>query len=264
MNLINIAVVGVCISRDPFNSRYETGYKEIYNVTSTVFQHSIISLMSKVCDIPQELLKDTCSNEAHRKNLIDELNKVGIGVILESKPDYIILDLYSEIRYGVLKYKDSYITNVHSKIRKTEFYKKRKFEKEIRFSENKSEYLEILDKYFEKFINVIKENLPNTKIILLKAKYAHSYIDECNVIRNFDFEKYNYIDKENYEWEELNNYIVEKFKIDTLDMTQKEYYADPSYPFGFAPWHFEKRHYQDFIKELNLICLKDLLKVKGK
>ena len=45
-------------------------------------------------------------------------------------------------------------------------------------------------------------------------------------------------------------------------MTKREYFADPNYPFGFSPWHYENQYYQDFIKELNGICLKDILEAR--
>ena len=74
-----------------------------------------------------------------------------------------------------------------------------------------------------------------------------------------DFNKFGYIDRENRHWKELNEYIENKYKLQSIDMTQKEYFAVPNYPFGFSPWHYENQYYQDFIKELNGICLKDIL-----
>lgn len=259
MAKINVAIVGVCVSRDPFNSRFVPEYKNWYNVVNTTFQMSIISLMSKSIKLSEDELKDTCKKDAHRQNLMDELSKKYIKELIESSPDYIILDLYSEIRYGIIAVKDTYLTNAQAKIRQTEFYKQKKYDKIIMYHNDKHEYLKLFDDYFSQFIDIIRTNLPKSKIILVKGRYAHSYIDDDKIIRHMDFEKFSYIDRENRHWQELNDYIAQKHNIEALDMTKKEYFADPNYPFGFSPWHYEKQYYQDFIKELNSICLKDIL-----
>ena len=67
--------------------------------------------------------------------------------LIKSSPDYIILDLYSEIRYGILRYKEMYITNAQAKIRQTEFYKQKKYDEIIMYHNNKEKYMELIDKY---------------------------------------------------------------------------------------------------------------------
>src|SRR5699024_7631283 len=117
----------------------------------------------------------------------------------------------------------------------------------------------LLDEYLDKFMEQIKNKLPKTKIVLVKGRYAYSYIDDEHIIRYMDLQKFNYIDRENKHWKELTEYVQNKYNLETIDMTKREYFADPNYPFGFSPWHYENQYYQDFIKELNGICLKDML-----
>jgi len=262
MSKIKIAVVGVCVSRDPFASRYETNYKEWYEVVSSIFQTSIASLMSDKFNLTSEESEIVGKRKPNLKNLTEELNKESINLVLNSNPQYIILDLYSEIRYGVVKYNDNYITDTHTKIKQTAFYKQKKYDEIIKYGENKKLYLDIFDYYFEKFLKRVRTELPNTKILLVKTRYAHSYIDDDNIIRYMDFDKFDYIDKENEEWEQINKYVEKKYNLSCIDMSTKEYFSDPNYPCGFAPWHYEKKYYQDFIKELNSICLKDILENK--
>lgn len=259
MKKLKVAVVGVCVSRDPFNSRFAPEYKNWYEVVNTTFQMSIISLMSKSVDLSEEDLKDTCKKDAHRQNLRDEMCKKYIDELIQSSADYIVLDLYSEIRYGIIALKDTYLTNAQAKIRQTEFYKQNKYDKIIMYHKDKKEYMELFDRYFSEFINTIQENMPKAKIVLVKGRYAHSYIDDEHIIRYMDAQKFSYTDRENRHWKELNDYIEEKYNLESIDMTKREYFADPNYPFGFSPWHYEKQYYHDFIKELNSICLKDML-----
>lgn len=262
MAKIKVAIVGVCVSRDSFNGRFVPEYKNWYDVVNTTFQMSIISLMSNSVKLSEDELKDTCKKDAHRNNLRNEICKKYINELIESNPDYIILDLYSEIRYGVIAIGDTYLTNAQAKIKQTEFYKQKKYDKVLSYHNNKQEYMELFDKYFAQFVDTIRDNIPKCKIVLVKGRYAHSYVGNDQIIRYMDFEKFSYIDRENRHWQELNNYIINKYNFEVLDMTKKEYFADINYPFGFSPWHYEKEYYSDFIKELNGICLRDMLDKK--
>lgn len=259
MSKIKIAVVGVCVSRDPFNSRYVPEYKTWYEVVNTTFQTSIVSLMTEEVKLSEEELKDTCKKDAHRQNLKDEMSKKYINELINSEPDYIILDLYSEIRYGILKLKNSYLTNAQAKIRQTEFYKQGKYDEIIMYHKDKEKYMKLFNKYFDEFMNIIQTKLPKVKIILVKGRYAHSYIDDEYIIRYMDLQKFSYIDRENRHWKEINEFVEEKYNLETINMSRKEYFANPNYPFGFSPWHYENQYYEDFIRELNGICLKDIL-----
>ena len=262
MSKIKVAVVGVCISRDAFSTRFVSDYKTWYDVVNTTFKTSIISLMSETVELSREELKDTCKKDAHRQNLKDEMSKKYMNELIDSYPDYIVMDLYSEIRYGIIRLKNTYLTNAHDKIRQTEFYKQKKYEEIITYQNDKEKYMLLLDKYLDKFMKQIKNKLPKTKVILVKGQYAHSYIDDEHIIRYVDLQKFNFIDRENKYWKELNEYVQKKYNLEVIDMTKREYFADPNYPFGFAPWHYEKQFYQDFIKEFNSICLKDILEAR--
>ena len=85
---------------------------------------------------------------------------------------------------------------------------------------DKKEYMELFDRYFSEFINTIQENMPKAKIVLVKGRYAHSYIDDEHIIRYMDAQKFSYTDRENRHWKELNDYIEEKYNLESIDMTE--------------------------------------------
>lgn len=264
MDKIKIGIIGACITRDAFVTKFVPNYKEYYNVVNTTFQTSFISLMSGRIELSKEYAKDYCTKEYNKDRLKEELEKKSLDYIIKAEPDYIIFDLYSDVRFGVVRYKENYITNSNIKIRQTEFYKQKKYDEIITFFKDSKRYSGLLIKYFENFLNIIYKELPNTRVILVKARYAHSYVDEDNIVRYMDFDKYNYIDDENMALNKLNDMLINKFNLDFIDMTEKEYFADPNYPYGFAPWHFEKLYYNDLLNKLNAICLKDMLRKRKK
>lgn len=259
MSKIKISIVGACITRDNFNSRFNSDYKEWFECISLQNQSSFISLMSEPVKISEEDMGENYG-KARRDTIVADFNKKYLKEIIKNKPDYIIIDLYSDVRYGIIKYKGSYITNNPDKVQKTNMYMKNKslFEQNKLHILNNKEYKEMFFEAFDRFYKYVKENLPNTKIILNKATYAYYYVDENNVVNLFS-NKWSFIDKQIEVWNELNNIIASKYNIEVIDMSSDIYMGDKNHLWKCSPYHYENKFYRDFLNRLVKICLKDML-----
>ena len=262
MERIKLGVIGVCITRDVFNRRYVKDHFKYYNCVKTIFQSSIISVMAKPVIIDKELLEGKMTDH-HRSVLFEDIEKGQLDEMIKEKPEYIIIDTYADIRWGLLQVKDSFLTFNTSGLRKTKFFNENHYDRKIDIENNYDEYMNLFKDSFEKFYNKLKKELVDTKIILTCSKYSNSFINKNNEIEMYDIEEFNYIDKENKLWMDLNNYILDNYDVIKIDLTEEEYFGIYNHITGNQPWHFESRYHNDFFSKLNKIVLRDLLDSRG-
>ncbi|GGH76564.1 hypothetical protein JOD43_003796 [Pullulanibacillus pueri] len=263
MSKITFSVIGSCVSRDVFNRKFVPEYKEFYECISTAWQSSIISLMSPKVTLSKDDLELSEEISKHRHNtLMEDLSKEYLEEIKTNQPDYIIIDFYADMRYGVVQIGDRYLTNNPNGFRKTKFFREKKFDNSYRFRKNLNIYRELWEKAFDDLYNYVQEHLPKTKLILNCFRYANSYVNENGELVMFDQERYNYLDADTKLYNELYTYILDKYKLRKIDLRENEYYADGNYAFGLAPWHYERKYHKDYFHTLNQICLRDYVFTK--
>lgn len=263
MERIKLGVIGVCVTRDILNRRYVTDHFKYYTCVRTIFQSSIISAMAKPITIDKNLLECEMTDH-HRRVLFEDVEKGQLDEMIKEKPEYIIIDTYSDIRWGLLQVGDSYLTFNNSAIRRTKFVLEQHYDRKIDIKNNYDEYMDLFKEAFDRFYNRIKEELPDTKIILHCSKYANSFINANNEIESYNMEQYQFIDKENELWRNLNNYVLDNYDVIKIDLTDGEYFGIHSHFAKNAPWHFESRYHNDFFSKLNKIVLRDLLDSREK
>lgn len=264
---LKIAVIGSCVSRDMFNSKIIPNYKELYEVVSTVWQTSFTSLVANKVNLSEEDLKLSSELTKHRLNTLKrDLKKTHFKELMDSKPDYIIIDFFADIRYGYVKLNNSedyFLTNNPNGFRKTNFYKSKKYGKSYNIHINKR-FLEFFYKAFDKFYRRVKEELPNTKILVNGFIEAYSYIGDEKYPVRFDYETQKEVEANNREYTNIYKTIKEKYSdIAIIDMSKKTYFGDTGHIFGLAPYHMTRNYYNDLFNALNYEILKnELMKSK--
>lgn len=263
MDLINICVMGSCVTRDMFNSRFVADYKDYYNLVSSCYQTSLISIMSNKMEL--EIIDIEENVKGHQQQVLDkDMKKTYLQEIVKSKPEYIIIDFYADIRYGILKIGENYITNNPNNIKKTSFYKDKKFDYQYTLAKDTEIYFELFKDSFERFYKFMKEKLPNTKLIVHKIRFTDSYIDKDGSIKLFTHSKYNFIDIENRLSNKYYDYIKTNYDLYMIDLSDTEYLAESRHLWGLTPYHYEIKYHNDFMSQLYKICLKDLLSMRKK
>lgn len=143
-NKIKIAVIGSCVTRDLFNSKFINNYKDFYECVSTVWQTSMISFMSEPSTLDDSLIElDGDVTKLQRNTLLRDLDKSYKDEIINKQPDYIIFDLYTDVKYGAIRTKkNTYLTNNPNGFRKTKYFKEQHFEEALNVFKDK-DYLNL-------------------------------------------------------------------------------------------------------------------------
>ncbi|MFU1545163.1 DUF6270 domain-containing protein [Aeromonas veronii] len=249
---IELSIIGSCVSRDNFNSKFNPNYKNHFKFKHLQHQSSLVSLMSPKVEISSDDISDV--DDWSRQQIVRDFQKSILAEIESDSPSVILFDLFTDSRFPCIEVDNSYVTLNEWKLVNTNLYKKISNNKIIGFTENESEFL----KHFTDSVKALKAKLnevsPLSKIVLNSTRGALKYISQGEVI---DF-KVNYVKEINRRWE-----LLEKIFIDIMDpvvinaFKQDVTLGDALHPWGLGYVHYTREFYNDFLKHL-IDSLQDL------
>lgn len=258
---IKVATLGSCVTRDPFNSLFNPNYKDFYQLSVNQFHTSIVSLMSKPIKYDStDFVYEKPVKEFAEWHFKTELNKRFINDLVLAQPQYVIIDLYADITFGVREVGDSYVTGKEYAYKKNKLWNTLQIGNRYDVESDFKEYFSLFKTAADNFYKFCREYLPNTTIVVNQARYTYEYWDELDKSIKIFGEKTpeTYIQL-NEIWNKLDNYLLEKNNVKAISY-DKKYYADPHYRFGgLGPVHFKNNYYEDFLKKLLTITFDDLV-----
>ncbi|CAA6819742.1 MAG: Unknown protein [uncultured Sulfurovum sp.] len=236
----SLALFGSCVTRDIFNSHFNENYKSFFNIVAFQNQTTIMSLMSSAIEYESKQLYplegwDRTSTES-------ELNKVFLNNLIEAEPSILIVDFFADARFKTIKIKDSFLTANEWKVSKSDFFKEI-----LTFSEVFIPNDEQLKESMNAFLSFMKKYLPQTKIILNKARGIYSY---TNLEEKEEFFNKNFIQNFNDRWKKLDSLfidIVKPIEIDVMNYDVKGY-IHHRWSTGYV--HYTPNFYHDFLNTL--------------
>lgn len=255
-----IAVLGSCVSRDSFNSKFIPDYKKYYSCVVHQNQMSMISLAAKPIPFDEKLIDNLSPFDT--KHFRTELDKSFFSEMRKHKPDYLIIDFYGDLYYGIQEIGDSYITNKKWLWQKTSLYKKLDKRDEFKiFGENKGRYLPLWKNGVKLLFSFLKEEIPDCKVIVNKARFVDKYFNKkTGEMRSIIADKkHSYINIEVYNnwWNALDNYVIKNYNVRALEYDFSKYYVIEDHPWGLFYVHYNMEFYQDFTRQLLGIILED-------
>ena len=254
MEKIKVGIFGSCISRDIFNYDIEQNFE----VQSFINFNSIIAQMSQPAFAVSE------EDIGHKSNwfsriIATDINKNALDMILQARPDYLIIDLMSE-RLDLLKVlinNQETLLTLHNDLLKTNLFCKGGELYNYDVSSNVVQ-LESYDDLFldfciRKFCAKIRKVMPEERIIFIESFKVREYIDKIGVIHKFDEEKMK-INRTNNMLHKLENYMsyylgdcnFVYFPINTI--------ADEKHHLNLTPTHYCPNYYKYALEVIENIC----------
>lgn len=246
-----VAVIGSCISRDPFNSKFYAGYKERVTLVSEAYQIALPSLLRQ-----RQVTTGPSSNTHphYALHLQGEYAARTLGWIISSSPDVIVIDFYADVHFGVTTVDGQFVTRNHMAFASPEatnsFFQDEGhvWPRRGRLGES-SGYSGLLRSAIEQFIEQINRRLPNTVLVLNSARFALYYTDHRSGGHR-SFERPERLVRKNERWA----YADEMFKAQSgcrqIVYPQRLLVGSVSHPWGLNPVHYEPAYYNFFWSEL--------------
>ena len=249
-----MGIIGSCVSRDNFNSKFNAGYTRLFNCKLTINHITFASLVSGKIDFNEEDID--LENTFDAKLTKRELSRSYMEEIQNSELDYLLIDFGTDIFYGIIIANNNILTDDYRRVAKTKFYSQLQNKRFLNLVSEPDEYFEIWKKSFDKFVEIINTIKPDVKIIINKARSVKEYKDkegnikEIVTVRN--------IDRMNDMWDKFDDYAIKTYGFDYIDLSPENYISYEDHPWGGQhPAHYIKEFYENFIVELSSIIVKD-------
>jgi len=262
---VTVAVLGSCITRDNFNSRFNPGYKQAYDCVLMQNQSSLISLMSESFSLTEEQLGP--ASDYDRWNVTTDLSKEFLLRIGELAPDYLVLDFFGDVHFGCLEVAPGrYITNNRWKLWPTPYYKQLQKDgppRALRIETDTQEYLRLWREAYDRLVEHLRRVTPkttvvvhrghNTDLLQLPDATAPVSLSRSGRVKAIDVPTLNRL------WTELDDYAVASTGFDVIDLTGGRYPTSPDHPWGPFYVHYSMDYYAEFLARLTCIHLRRVL-----
>jgi len=238
---IKVAIIGSCVTRDVFNSKFNNNYKDFFELTLFQHQTTIMSLLSKSIEYNDESIEALSGWD--KKMIEMELNKRFFDEVIKVEPDVLVIDFFADARFKTIAVgEDRFLTVNEWKTTKTKLYK----EIEKTYTAFIPSDKELKDSFI-KFDNFFKEKLPQTTIILNQARGASSYTDKDNIEQFFP---HIFLERLNKRWEHVDNLFIEVVNPKTIDIMIPQVKGYVNHLWSIAYVHYTPNFYSNFLNTL--------------
>lgn len=248
---MNISIIGSCQSRDVFNSKFVSDYKEYFKVLSHYTMTSMLSVMSKPVKYNYNQLVKSGLSDFQMEHWYYELEKPILKSLESKKPDVLLMDFYADARYGARSYGGEYVVDRLAKLKDKNVLDWERFGIVYNHNTNTNDFITMWKNRFDRFMDFMNEKLPETQIIINTVKGTNIVTDKNG--NTYISPKAKDVDVEgiNRLWEIMDDYAISKYGLKAITYVN-EYTLDPEYEFGLgvALVHFHKEYYRDCFEEL--------------
>lgn len=239
-----IDIIGACVSRDVFNSKITPNWRNNFSIGGQAFQSSLISLMARPSYIADQEILDL--GEHDRQVVIQDFSKEYVASFVKHPPRVILVDFFTDSRFGVIGYDDTWITDNDWKIGKARCYEHFDQASKISMWTDESAYLELFTRASERFRDLIVGQAPETKVLVNSARcVTHHRAD--GVTKAFSKK---FVDKQNEYWNKLEAVFVSIVPSEIVKIDFKDILGDSKHLWGPGPVHYESEFYQLLYQEL--------------
>lgn len=257
----SVAVLGSCITRDNFNSRFNPDYKQWFSVASTTNQSSMIALMSPPYDDvgwqPLEPME-----RYGIWNVSSDLSREILRLLPEEQPDLVVLDFFGDVHFGVLRTSDGrYLTNNRWKLHKTDLYPRLEADPGttvLRWQDDPDGYFALWTEAMDRFAAHLAEHCPRTRVVL------HCGFDAVATVRKGASRATPFgkpgrraaARRRTRFWRRLHTYARDTYGWDEIDLGPEHYATFADHPWGAMEVHYTLDYYRRFLAELHHVVLR--------
>jgi hypothetical protein len=258
-----VAVLGSCPTRDNFNSRFNPDYKRFFSCDLASNQTSVIALMSPPYEIddfgpPPEM------SDYDRWNVHSDLSREFLGLVAEHRPDYLVVDAFADVHFGVLRLPDGrYLTDNRWKLHRTRLHSElteRGGLTRLDPFDHHDDYLALYLDAFTRFADHLAATSPRTRVVvhrgwntgevLTPRRPRPMKLARYRSIRPLDVERANAV------WAELDDLCIAQFGWEEIDIRAERCPTYADHPWGPFWVHYTPDYYHRFLAELHKIHLR--------
>lgn len=248
-----IDIIGSCVSRDVFNSRFNDVYKEHVEIGETVYQAALPSIVDRSA-IPD--INDTDNPKTiFKKTLDEEFSGNSIDRIIASRPDFIVMDFFADVHFGVTRKMGRYVTRNHMAFQTLDdadvFYDDHESTSPERIRFDNDEYKTTAVKSLCGLRDQLRSELPKVEFVVNSARFSSTYMNSDEEIVQFD--NRDRIQWKNGNWAALDEVAIDSLNAQQISHGEESLIATPSHPWGLHPVHYIQPYYDSLWRSIRTI-----------
>lgn len=260
-NKVRLGILGTCMTRWAFSSKYTKAYHTVYDVAFAHFWPSVFSLTENPIPYPKKTYASYPDREV--PFVRREYDKTSLRELKDSNCEYILVDFFVDAIHGPRQLPGGKF--IGYKAYANDFYQDYlMFDSEKYFLEQ-NDYFEQWTKAADKLIESLLSVVPQNKIVLATGGLTHHFLSEEGKIECFDgmtlrnsYMTKHSINALNYLWDKMNAYFMSKLPgAHILSLREYEFLAHDQNPANVRPYHFQSSYYRAMSAELSRIILWD-------
>lgn len=257
-----VAVLGSCVSRDAFNSRFSPTYKDLYDCVALSNQVSFLSLMDRPVDLTAEQIGDL--DAYSQREVLKETSRGFLHELVEQRPEYVIIDLFADVHFGCVVWDERYLTRNRWKIMKSAVYQQAVKAGQVRDvtpTADPKTYRRLWLAAVDDFFAFLDRELPQTKVILHRARNVTRARSADGTVRNHG----NRADltRMNDWWDQLDDELQRRHVDRVIDVFTEELTSHDGHPWGAFAVHYTDDYHAAFLSNLGQIVVSDLRAAAG-
>lgn len=249
----HVSIVGSCLLRDVFNSKFVPGWSDDFRVDSYFARTTVPSIMSAPLEYDLGVLEKKFSALKFEYHYT-ECAKCMLQILENNASDYILFDFYADAFYGTYLYRGNYYGGwSFGRLLKRQVIDKNEKYKLYNFASDPDKYFEIWCNAYDHFMDYAGQHFQGTKIIINGIKGSNEITKDGKFIGiqtpEVDLKALNTL------WKRFDDYAREQYQIPVLEY-EKKYTLDPDYIYGLNHElvHFHGDYYMDAFQKIKAVC----------
>lgn len=233
------ALLGSCVSRDAFHGGLNPGWRDRYDLGPAHYQASLISLVGEPAPLPDAGLDDL--DEHARACTVAEFSRPFLPALAAARPSHLLVDLFTDARFGVLDVGGSWVTDNAWKIGRSAAYAEYADAPRRSLAQTPDEFLALWDVACDTLAAVLAERSPGTRMLVNAARGASHWLGPDGP-HPFDAADVGAL---NARWERLERRLLDRFpEAEVLDPMADGVRAADDHRWGRYWVHYESSYYR--------------------
>ncbi|SFO20396.1 hypothetical protein SAMN05660359_02013 [Geodermatophilus obscurus] len=250
---VRVAVLGSCVSRDLFNSRFNPNYKDLFECVALSNQVSLISLMSGRVDVPPARMGNL--DPYGQREVTKEVTRSFLDELLIQRPGYLLIDLFADVHFGCFSVNGSYLTRNRWKIMRTPFFSESDTV-DLVPGADRAGYLVMWRDALDRLLAFLGRELPETRLVLHRARNVTRSVAEDGSERSLGREAE--LRDMNDWWETLDAELSSRGVDRVINVFTDDLTSTDSHPWGPFAVHYTLDYHPAALTRLTQIVLADV------
>lgn len=262
-----VAILGSCISRAAFNSHFNPGYRTDFQCVLYQNHTSVLALMSPVVDEPwgwsdPSIPDDEREVYANEAAVRDEFEKRFLDRLQALQPDYLMLDFFGDVHWGLLEVDSGrFFTNHPVLWPSTDIYLRWALAGRLRAyrpATHMKTYFRAWTSAFQAFMAEVRVRVPDTRVVLHRGHNTNIIVDAAGVEHDFQATRPQnlnggfhpiHVPLYNEVWRAFDDFATRSADA-AIDLTTQRWTTPEDHPYGPFYVHFEPDYYVQMLSDL--------------